>query len=334
MKKVRITWPGNEFILRQTFGTSGIWGGYEFTFDEIENADFWIIVNNYKLKMLNCNCPKTNIIYVLQEPQAVSEYNNDNHSFCFLNQFGKILTTQDSISNYNISHQQVGIPWLINKSIDQLLSDHPPEKTKKISIITSNKTYTKGHRKRIECALKIKKYFGEHVDLFGNGFNNFIDKWDVLAPYKFHIAIENSVERNYFSEKITDSILAYSLPLYHGCPNITDYFELPDFLRILNLDSFSEVKNKIKYLLDSESLYENNLGLFNSFRNKIFHTYNFFPMIISVMDKVQQSDCSSLQEISYTQKHSKFNTLQKIITKKIFLNKMKYLYGDYKQNKF
>jgi hypothetical protein len=242
--------------------------------------------------------------------------------------------TQDSISNDNISHQQVGIPWLINKSIDQLISDLPPKKTKKISIITSNKTYTKGHRKRIECALKIKKYFGEHVDLFGNGFNSFIDKWDVLAPYEFHIAIENSVERNYFSEKITDPILAYSLPLYYGCPNITDYFSLPDFLRIPNLDTFSEVKNKIKFLLESDSLYENNQSLLNSFRNKIFHTYNFFPMIIAVMDKMNQIDFSSLQEISYTQKHSKFNTLQKIITKKIFLNKMKYFYGDYKQNKF
>ena len=47
MKKVRITWPKNEYISRQTFGNSMIWGNYEFTFEDIETADYWIIVNNY-----------------------------------------------------------------------------------------------------------------------------------------------------------------------------------------------------------------------------------------------------------------------------------------------
>lgn len=49
-------------------------------------------------------------------------------------------------------------------------------------------------------------------------------KWDGLESYKYSIAIENSCLENYFSEKFTDCILAWTIPIYYGCPNIDKYF--------------------------------------------------------------------------------------------------------------
>ncbi len=325
MKKVRITWPKNEYISRQTFGNSMIWGNYEFTFEDIETADYWIIVNNYQLENLRCFCPPTNIIYILQEPSTVSEYNNDNHSEQFIKQFGSLITTQDCIQGSNVIYQQVGIPWLLNKSIEDLIIQPIPDKKKLISIATSNKTYTKGHRNRIECAMKIKRYFGSYVDLFGRGFKDFDDKWDIVSPYRFHISIENSVEKNYFSEKIVDPILAYTLPLYYGCPNISNFFDLPEYLQILDLNSFDTVKKKIKYIIENDDIYENNLQFLTESRIKILEKYNFFPMLCAIMDQITTSlPCNN--EVLYSKvKSSKILTLKKIIQKKYFLSKINIL---------
>ena len=54
-----------------------------------------------------------------------------------------------------------GTPWFVNKSYDELvvLNEKLAEKTKKISIITSNKLVTDGHKKRFEFAMKLKEYF-------------------------------------------------------------------------------------------------------------------------------------------------------------------------------
>ena len=325
MKKVRITWPKNNYISRRTFGNSMIWGNYEFTFDEIPTADYWIIVNNYQLEKLSCFCPPKNILYILQEPSSISEYNNDNHSQQFIKQFGSVITTQDSIQGSNVIFQQVGIPWSINKSIDYLFKETISEKTKFISIVTSNKTYTKGHRNRIDCAMKIKRYFGSYVDLFGRGFSYFDDKWDVVSPYRYHISIENSVEKNYLSEKIFDPILAYSLPIYYGCPNISDFFNLPEYLQIRDLNCFDTIKKKIKFIIENDHIYENNLKFLSDSRIKILEEFNFFPMVCSIMDELPPS-LPSNNEILYSRlKSSKLSTLKKIFHKNLFLSKTKIL---------
>ena len=51
-------------------------------------------------------------------------------------------------------------------------------------------------------------------------------KWDGLENYSYSIAIENESLKNYFSEKFTDCILARTIPIYYGCPNISDFFQI------------------------------------------------------------------------------------------------------------
>ena len=56
--------------------------------------------------------------------------------------------------------------------------------------------------------------------------NPFIhDSKDELFNSQFSIAIENSREENYFTEKLLDCLLTQTIPIYYGCPNIRDYFD-------------------------------------------------------------------------------------------------------------
>lgn len=48
-------------------------------------------------------------------------------------------------------------------------------------------------------------------------------KIDTLRRYKFCVAIENSEDKHYVSEKIYDALVAGCVPIYFGAPNVLDY---------------------------------------------------------------------------------------------------------------
>uniref|UniRef100_A0A7S2DJ44 Fucosyltransferase n=1 Tax=Octactis speculum TaxID=3111310 RepID=A0A7S2DJ44_9STRA len=48
----------------------------------------------------------------------------------------------------------------------------------------------------------------------------------------FHIAIENVSQKDYFTEKLIDCLLTRTVPVYWGCPNICDYFDVSGIIVI------------------------------------------------------------------------------------------------------
>ena len=139
--------------------------------------------------------PKENIIFIPGECYNTSP----KFSQQFLNQFGAIITVQKELKHKNIIYSHNANPWFVNKNYDDLLIDKNSEKNKLISVITSNKTFTQGHKKRLEFVTALKDYFGDKLDVYGRGINDFNDKWDVLANYKYTIAIENdNVDYSYW----------------------------------------------------------------------------------------------------------------------------------------
>ena len=65
----------------------------------------------------------------------------------------------------------------------------------------------------------------------------------------YHLTVENSQFNNYFSEKIIDCFMTYTIPIYWGCPNVGDYFN-PD--GIITFNSVSELKHILTNLNESE----------------------------------------------------------------------------------
>ena len=98
------------------------------------------------------------------------------------------------------------------------------EKTKSCSLIASAKRDLPGHQLR-HSVIDWVRETGADVDIMGRGYTPFDHKSDGLTPYRYSVVIENVRERNYFSEKLTDAILCSTVPIYWGCPNISDFFD-------------------------------------------------------------------------------------------------------------
>ena len=53
----------------------------------------------------------------------------------------------------------------------------------------------------------------------------------------FHVCIENQNVKHYFTEKLIDSFLTYTMPIYWGCPNIGNYFNLDGMIIVDSIDA-------------------------------------------------------------------------------------------------
>ncbi len=100
-----------------------------------------------------------------------------------------------------------------------------------ISCISSGLKQLSGHRLRFDFVEKLQTQF-PGIDFFGRGDNFIEDKMDGLLAYRYSIAIENSSQPHYFTEKINDCFLSYTVPFYYGCKNIGRYFPEKSFIRI------------------------------------------------------------------------------------------------------
>ena len=136
------------------------------------------------------------------------------------------------------------VPWIQDKQI------YP--KTKLVSMVSSNKTFSEGHRNRLNM---IQKYVDE-VDFFGRGFNPFEKKEDVLKDYMFSITVENFKYDNYSSEKLTDTFACGTVPIYYGSDwvidnvfdprgviKLTDDFKVSDLSPELYYEMMPYIKN-------------------------------------------------------------------------------------------
>lgn len=116
------------------------------------------------------------------------------------------------------------------------ISVHP--KTKKISMITSNKQITEQHKFRYNFAIQNSN----KLDLFGRGFKEISKKEEGLCDYMFSVAIENDTYDTYFTEKILDCFATGTIPIYMGTLKICDFFNSKGilFLEKTNIDNLDE----------------------------------------------------------------------------------------------
>jgi hypothetical protein len=62
---------------------------------------------------------------------------------------------------------------------------------------------------------------------------------------EFHIAIENTSIHNYFSEKLLDCFRSRTVPIYYGCRNIGDFFDIRGILVARNLSDIVTICNSL-----------------------------------------------------------------------------------------
>ena len=313
---VKLTFNYDWPFFRQTEQFSQVWGNYKFVIDEnLKECDYWIIYTDYNLKPEKVKCNPENIIFI------PGECFNTSPKFTqkFLNQFGLIITVQRELKHKNIIYSHNANPWFVGKSYDELNSTLIPDKSKLISVVSSNKAFTDGHRKRLEFVQKLKNHFGETLDVYGRGINDFDDKWDVLADYKYTIAIENDFCEDWVTEKYFDCIYANTLPFYYGCPNLETIVDNNSFIRI-NIDNFDETLRIIEDAIQNNE-FEKRKELVQNQKIKSLNEDQFFPWIVKILDNKN----SNLKKTTFI---LKLNVIRKNICYKLLkriYNKVKSL---------
>lgn len=266
-------------ILKQTPSCSGRWEGVQFYANtDIESCDFYIVFEGLEKKE-KILCPPRNTIFVAAEPSSLKQYDES-----FLAQFATIITCQRGMRHGNKYYNQPGHTWFIKKNYDELMHTESVQKSKLLSIVTSNKQESEGHKKRYEFCMKLKEYFGESADLYGRGINDFEDKWDVLAPYKYSIAIENYIEPDWVTEKIGDCFLAHTFPFYSGPENISKYYRKESLLQI-DINNFELSAGKIAEIITDEFHYENNLPALLDSKTRYLDRISLIPMLYRFITK-------------------------------------------------
>jgi len=164
-----------------------------------------------------------------------------------------------------------------------------PEKTKMISLVSSiEKKKRFGHRKRVAFISALMSYYGEKIDYYGHGLNPIQDKLEAIAPYKYHIAIENCNLNNYWTEKLTDGWIGWSLPIYCGDPSILRKIPDPLGIEVIDISDPVSAMRHIDYILGSD-IYHSRLDAIAACRKWAIEKSNVCARVCEIIESSEES---------------------------------------------
>lgn len=106
-----------------------------------------------------------------------------------------------------------------------------------LSMIASFKRQAPGHRIRHEIAEHMTTVFD--IDLMGSGYRSIASKIEGLRGYGFSIVVESEYIPGYFSEKLIDCLSQGTVPIYWGCPDLGEYFNMSGIITFNNTDELT-----------------------------------------------------------------------------------------------
>lgn len=192
------------------------------------------------------------------------------------------------INNKNILFSQISYDnFLVNQF-------NTTPKNKKFGCIILRKEYRKGYfedsEKFNKIGLDLQKTYDKReefakykqIDVYGanwplnmenyKGFLLHKLKYKVQNQYKFNFIIENAIVDNYLSEKILDTFVSLSVPVYFGSPAIDKYIPKECFI---NVKDFKNNDELIKYLQNmDEKTYNEYIENILKYRDEIFEKFS------------------------------------------------------------
>jgi Glycosyltransferase family 10 (fucosyltransferase) C-term len=264
-----------------------------------DDADLYIVLNTSThdfggQALPNVNLPSADKVWGLhtEPPEYVDLFNlveEEEHQ-----RISRFYTTVESLYTENPTKYIPSPPYVvmyIDQSWDFLARAAVPSKTEDLCMISSSLKTISGHRERVKF---IDELANSSLDfsLWGRGedFNKYSkyrgfapNKWDVLSPCKYSIVIENSVVPFYWTEKISDSLLAFTLPLYYGSPNVNKFLPEDCYIPIDIHDP--HCIEKIQKIIDTGE-YEKRLPSIIKAREKVLYEQNLFAFLDREINKV------------------------------------------------
>lgn len=311
MTLIRITkdwdWPD---LLRQTPGGKGIWEGIQFTTDEVDECDAFLLLNNRMKKAVSTHCPEGYVWALMQEPYAkgFTDWMVEGHK-AFDRVYTNFIPSKEP--KYITSHP--ALPWHVNRNFDELTSCAMPEKKRSLSWVVGNCRDLPGHLKRYAFLSSIQAEKTLDIDLFGRAVCYIEDKWDGLADYRYSIAAENTVWPDYWTEKIADCFLSWTIPFYYGCTNLEEYFPADSFIRI-NIEKPAEAIETINRVLREDD-WGRRLPALEEARRRVLYEYQIFPVLANIMKSESTIDLPKIDRTVPAYKRSASTRINRILYK-------------------
>tara|TARA_R110000823_G_scaffold224841_5_gene352751 strand:- start:3820 stop:4731 length:912 start_codon:yes stop_codon:yes gene_type:complete len=272
----------------QTPKKSGIWNDIEAT-DDPALADFHIVMDGSSngFGRLPQGVPLNKILFFQrEEPEVIYprlEWPDD-------------LFFQGTYTD--LRHHLISV-WRVKTSYDDLLNlkYNKTHKTKLLSTITSGKVDLDGHKKRVHFLERFVDSY-KNIDVYGqNGIETFGSisecwkgslnydgycKFKGLYPYHYTLAFENSNNKNCVSEKIFDSLLSWTMPIYWGCPNVDEFLPENSY-HVIDIDNVELAVQQILKIIETVPTIEN-INAMAEARDLILNRYNLWSEIDAIID--------------------------------------------------
>lgn len=172
--------------------------------------------------------------------------------------------------------------WHIMESWDHLASLSTNRQSSGVSMIMSEKRDLPGHIDRVEFAnsLMSKSFL---IKRFGRGTSNPVENKDeALKDFAYSIAIENSQQANYFTEKFYDCLLSWTVPIYRGATNIGNFFPPESFIYLP--DDTQAASELLLGITKDGKDYESRIAAMGEARKKILHNYTLYALLTEFME--------------------------------------------------
>ena len=272
-----------------TLENKGIWKNISCTTD-LKEADYVVSLGglNRGLKF-----PLDKTIILQREPEILNRFKMVNKlSF-----------------PYPKLHHAWTHPEHMQMDYDTFKSIKYTKKNKILSTITSMRNHCQGAKDRVNFIKKFCKKYPDVMDVYGAGWDNSLgssykgelpfaslclnganirisnnvdeSKYVGLKDYSYSVCLENSCYDGYFTEKITDCLLSWTIPIYFGCTNISNYFPKNSYiwLDINDPNSIDKLNEIIKTPISEE-----NIKAMEEARNLILEKYNIWELVHNIVN--------------------------------------------------
>ena len=282
-----------EPVLRQVPRSVPNWCNHEFVMEcnEERIVDAWFVYDNL-VKPETHRVDRRKTMLITGEPPSIRRYRS-----VFTSQFGAVRTSHSAIEHPQTIRGHEAQIWHFGMhpcrthpeilDYDTLASMSLPKKTKLLSVISSNKTITEDHRRRLRFVDELKNAFGDQIDVFGRGIRDVPDKADAIWDYKYHIVLENDHSELYMSEKLPDGFLGWTFPFYSGSIHADKSFPEGSFARIDMYDPARSIAT-IRSHVQSNS-YEACIERVKKARKIVLDELNLFAVLCQTYDAMEAS---------------------------------------------